>query len=92
MTPPDTTNDITTVTRERMPWVWLDPLRSLRHHINKTTYRTFSQTVYRVSYVTWCGHLVSVDDINPKTQANDAPTCFRCIVATPLEDVINVQE
>jgi hypothetical protein len=86
----DHPRDAPLIAHEHMSWTWLDPLRNLRHHISKQTFNT--TPVRRVSYVTSCGHAVSVDDINPKTQANDAPTCFRCIVATPLEDVINVQE
>ena len=76
--------------REQMVWTWRDPMRGLRHTVTRYIYR--ASPVQQFIYSTGCGYFVSVDDVNAKTTANDAPTCLRCIVATPLGGVINVPE
>lgn len=77
--------------RENMTWLWLDPLRKLKHHVVKMVYGT-PQGVDVVEYETYCKHAVTVDDVNPKTKVVGSPTCLRCIVAVPLDDVIPTEE
>jgi hypothetical protein len=79
------------VNRATMPWHWHDPFRKLRHRIYRSEYQ-MAQGVKRVSYATYCGHSVTVDDINPKTKSTEFPTCMRCIIAEPIKDVINAEE
>ena len=79
------------ISRENMVWVWRDPLHHLRHHIFKTVYGLL-HGVDRVVYATYCGHNVTVDDINPRTKIEGMPTCMRCIVAEPIDDVIPTKE
>jgi len=77
--------------RHNMPWLWIDPRYKLRHHIVKSVYGT-PHGVDRVVYATYCRINATVDDINPRAKADGFPTCFGCIVAEPLDDVIPSEE
>jgi hypothetical protein len=74
-----------------MGWLWHDPFRKLRHRIYRSEYK-MARGVKRVSYATYCGYSVTVDDVNTKTKTDGFPTCMRCIVAEPILDVINAKE
>jgi len=75
---------------EVVPWLWVDPLRRLRHTVARRT--DFPGYIGLVSYVTGCGSYVSVDDVNPRTKVEGSPTCFRCIVAHPHSLMIPSRE
>lgn len=82
---------MTFFSRENMMWLWLDPMRKLRHPIIKCVFGS-PHGVDRVEYTTLCGFTVTVDDVNPRTKVDGFPTCLRCIVAEPLDDVIPTKE
>lgn len=64
---------------ERMTWLWRDP-RRVTHHVSKLLDRP--SYITQVSYVTWCGTKITVDDVNPHTMVHrPTPTCVRCAVA-----------
>ena len=64
---------------EQMPWLWRDPKR-VSHRVSKQLDRPAYIT--QVSYMTWCGTKVTVDDVNPSTMVHRGmPTCVRCAVA-----------
>jgi hypothetical protein len=66
-----------------MTWLWRDPKR-ITHLVSKQLDRPTYVT--QVSYTTWCGTKVSVDDVNPRTMIHrPTPTCVRCAVATEPE-------
>lgn len=68
---------------ERMPWLWRDT-RRITHRLSKALDRPTYVT--QVSYVTWCGTKVSVDDVNPSTMIHrEVPSCVRCAVAPEPE-------
>lgn len=63
---------------EVMPWNWRDP-QAVVHMVRRKTAITTHQRL--VSYITWCGYTLTVDDINPMTKVVDPPSCIRCAVA-----------
>lgn len=64
---------------KQMTWCWLDPT-GITHLIRRRT-EVRSLAVKVVWYVTWCGHMVTVDDVNKTNQIVRAPNCVRCAVA-----------
>lgn len=64
---------------EHMPWMWRDSKR-ITHRMSKQLAKLAYVT--QVSYITWCGVEVTVDDVNPATMCHrGTPTCVRCAVA-----------
>jgi hypothetical protein len=68
---------------ELMSWLWRDT-RRITHRVSRVTDRPAYIT--QVSYKTWCGTTVTVDDVNPRTQVDrGTPTCVRCAVSEEPE-------
>ena len=66
---------------EQVAWDWRDPA-GITHLIRKLTTAHAGTAVSRVLYRTWCGHEVSVDDVNNMTKCvRGGATCIRCSVA-----------
>lgn len=74
---------MTPFTREKMAWCWRDPRFKLAHIVSKCVGTT---VVERMWYVTWCGDVITVDDVTRLTKVEGAPTCLGCVVATPFLD------
>lgn len=68
---------------ERMTWLWRDHKR-ITHRMSKQLDKP--SYVTQVTYTTWCGTQVTVDNVNPATKvARGTPTCIKCACAKEPE-------
>jgi hypothetical protein len=83
----------TSVNREKLEAAWRDPRHKLLHTISRcTTIATATEPISLVSYWTWCGLQLTVDDVNVSTLSHGAaPTCLSCVVAS-IPDVVRGKE
>lgn len=80
------------ISRQHLAACWRDPWRRLRHRLYKIVYVAEGRDQRVVQYGTPCGYYATVDDIHERSLVRGMPTCFQCIVAQPLDDMLPTEE